>query len=1364
METFFSAVQPWATGWLSLALDCVVKGSTVLILAYLAVKALSRSSASMRQTVWLLAIGSLLAMPALSAGLPGWRVLPPWADTQAAISQVEQAVAAPEIVPANLPKVVEPVPPVEIPNPQPVANEPLPPVAPEPVALPLTPRVPQNVPCLTPLVKQDETPAGNPTPTTAEVDRLPSATPSLATRAASWAAVLWAAGVLACLLPLVLGRLSLWRIERQARPAGEQWLALAERAARQLGLRRRMRILVTDRRTMPMVWGVLRPRLLMPAEADSWPASRRWVVLLHELGHARRMDCLAKLVARVACALYWFNPLAWLTMRGMEIEAEAACDDLVLAGGARPSDYAEHLLQVVAQSESPRLAAPSSIALARPNRLEGRLLRILDDRCSRRHLTRLGLVAAVAVLAAIVLPLSMLRATTLEKPGAAANPADAVSEKKPAADVAQLFQAIRDGKVETVRQLLDKGIDPKVRAKGGDTLFSAAAGRNQKAVVRMLLDRGLKPDPKDDPSMVCLAQAVPIYGVKDVELARWLLEAGAPVDSRDARGRTALHTVAAISADLKEYDKVRLELAALLMKHGADIAARDSQGSTPLTLAVREGPVTLITALVAAGADPTAPGVWGQTAVQQAFGGGKPDTYALLRAHPNLVAQEKAASAAVVQFFKAVLAKDEKAAAAGLITARVNLESVQKWKDLGPHLTQPVKAMSDGQFAVVQLPPADANQPVSRDNESPVLLLVLCPDSVWRIININRVLYPHDPVPSAIREASSGWDRARREAFAKAGWASDLPLNGPLCGVKRNAGDRFTSVTFSAAGGLRIALAALGPAFDMNMITAGVSNPATARLVRSPEFWQVDLLGDEIHLRTSGDFSRYGAWYYTDDVCEMNTRGKVLVIRSKGGNEVTVEVIGNEVVLKDGAKEVRGRELKYTPEDLDKILEKAKPGVNQDNQPNQSIRGRVLDYKGNPVKDATVLLATERVQVVGKNFYPEKTPRTTTGADGRFTIDTPRPPNGRLIVTSPAVFAWLAPLPEANQEAEINLPEPATLTVRYDIPGGPETQTFSLQLNTWEMNDWNWVLTTQEVTVRNGSEVVVSNATPGTCTFDRRKQFAIPLGESWDSMALLMRKTLILAPGESQTVEVVRKEGQPIEGRVTGLARFGLAGAAVMVKEGGTGKDPKDSQIRQFDLALAGPDGTFRTERLPPGKYTLVVLDHLYQRDAAKLARDAEDTMPPGGKRVLPWAIHPVDALYCLAVADVTIPETGRVEPVTLELKTDGYSFGGGGGLSGFGMHAKDEDVNRFIQSRIQFLILALKVGDEQAVQAAIKTLVALGAPAVPALTEAAKGDGPAAKRAGEILRQINTAAPAPAPTGTSQPKAAPSPSGAAAK
>jgi len=163
---------------------------------------------------------------------------------------------------------------------------------------------------------------------------------------------------------------------------------------------RRVKLLVSRDIAVPMTWSGRRPTVLLPADATEWTDDRARVVLLHELAHVRRGDCSTHALARILAALYWFHPLAWMALAAMTREREHACDDFVLARGARPSEYAEHLLAIARQG----LGAPAFVmapAMARASELEGRLVSILTPH--RRESRRLAAQALTAASVCVTL-------------------------------------------------------------------------------------------------------------------------------------------------------------------------------------------------------------------------------------------------------------------------------------------------------------------------------------------------------------------------------------------------------------------------------------------------------------------------------------------------------------------------------------------------------------------------------------------------------------------------------------------------------------------------------------------------------------------------------------------------------------------------------------------------------------------------------------------------------------------------------------------------------------------------------------------------------------------------------------------------
>lgn len=243
-------------------------------------------------------------------------------------------------------------------------------------------------------------------------------------------AIVYGAGLAFLMAHLLLQRWSVRRVLRAATPVtGTSWTALLAECARDIGVARPVRLLRSRERTMPMTVGTRDPAVVIPATADAWSDDCRRAVLLHELAHVARLDCLTQTLAAAACALHWFNPGAWWVARRLRIERELACDDRVIAAGTQPREYAGHLLEIAYAFDGGRAPA-LAVSMARPKQLEGRMLAVLDAARNRRLPGRRARFAATLLLAAVLVPLASVTPTAVEEDEAAQQPA-AASERGP---------------------------------------------------------------------------------------------------------------------------------------------------------------------------------------------------------------------------------------------------------------------------------------------------------------------------------------------------------------------------------------------------------------------------------------------------------------------------------------------------------------------------------------------------------------------------------------------------------------------------------------------------------------------------------------------------------------------------------------------------------------------------------------------------------------------------------------------------------------------------------------------------------------------------------------------------------------------
>ncbi|MCK5748835.1 MAG: M56 family metallopeptidase, partial [Oricola sp.] len=241
-----------------------------------------------------------------------------------------------------------------------------------------------------------------PLPDTALVDGLASPQPLMDTLSAMLLPglfIVWAGGAL-----FVFG-LSLWRqhvfmqtVKREAVNVSPHLQHIARQVGAQVGLKRLPVVASSFISSGPLVTGLARPVVLLPAwfETDYDDTQQR-AALAHELTHVRRGDLWALQLAEIFIACMWFNPLAYYAYRAFRTDQEAACDAFVLARcGGGEGNYAAAILKSIRRE----IHAPQAAhALAHPVKERIMLLK------SRKKSS--GRLAAGAAAAAIFTAVSL---------------------------------------------------------------------------------------------------------------------------------------------------------------------------------------------------------------------------------------------------------------------------------------------------------------------------------------------------------------------------------------------------------------------------------------------------------------------------------------------------------------------------------------------------------------------------------------------------------------------------------------------------------------------------------------------------------------------------------------------------------------------------------------------------------------------------------------------------------------------------------------------------------------------------------------------------------------------------------------------
>jgi bla regulator protein BlaR1 len=221
---------------------------------------------------------------------------------------------------------------------------------------------------------------------------------------------LWITGAAAWFLWTAWQHVQFVRLLRHARPAPAALQEQARQLALRLGLKRVPSLCVVPAAVSPMVWGILRPRLLFPAKLlDRLDRAGRGSLLAHELAHVRRRDHWVRLVEWLVTGLFWWHPVLWWARHELHEAEEQCCDAwAVWTQDGSGRTYALALLQAVALFSQVRPVLPvTASGIGQVPHLRRRLTMIMQGRTSR-SLSWLGCAAVCSL--GLLLPLVPVQA------------------------------------------------------------------------------------------------------------------------------------------------------------------------------------------------------------------------------------------------------------------------------------------------------------------------------------------------------------------------------------------------------------------------------------------------------------------------------------------------------------------------------------------------------------------------------------------------------------------------------------------------------------------------------------------------------------------------------------------------------------------------------------------------------------------------------------------------------------------------------------------------------------------------------------------------------------------------------------------
>lgn len=180
--------------------------------------------------------------------------------------------------------------------------------------------------------------------------------------------VVWVIGIMVCIIWFAIRYFRDWRIIcRYERVAGDTAEKILQMIQAKYSRNLRVEILICPLVTIPAGIGFLRKKILIPDR--KFTNRELHYILLHEYMHICNRDLEIKMLIKLYCCFFWWNPLAYLLKADVDQMLEMRCD-LYSVSGMPKKSKAEYLtvikdVLVKADTKSSKSVIPISTQMVR---------------------------------------------------------------------------------------------------------------------------------------------------------------------------------------------------------------------------------------------------------------------------------------------------------------------------------------------------------------------------------------------------------------------------------------------------------------------------------------------------------------------------------------------------------------------------------------------------------------------------------------------------------------------------------------------------------------------------------------------------------------------------------------------------------------------------------------------------------------------------------------------------------------------------------------------------------------------------------------------------------------------------------------
>jgi bla regulator protein BlaR1 len=196
--------------------------------------------------------------------------------------------------------------------------------------------------------------------------------------------IVWAIGVLMFIFFTFTGNIKFWlRIRKRELVNNNKILLTFNDCLQRMHIRRRISLEHLPQIQIPMVYGWLRPVILLPTAFIGQENEESLKhILCHELAHIKRHDIPVAYLTTMLQVLHWFNPVMWWAFYKIRLDREVACDAIALnhLGRDQAKSYGHTILSLLEHISTENLMPITVGIIESKKNLKRRLSRIIQFR------------------------------------------------------------------------------------------------------------------------------------------------------------------------------------------------------------------------------------------------------------------------------------------------------------------------------------------------------------------------------------------------------------------------------------------------------------------------------------------------------------------------------------------------------------------------------------------------------------------------------------------------------------------------------------------------------------------------------------------------------------------------------------------------------------------------------------------------------------------------------------------------------------------------------------------------------------------------------------------------------------------------